>query len=307
MARRTAAHQRAIDAAKQAERRAGKKVSRNEAKGVDLAGSKFDPRVGARNVESMTTNEAKAHTRRLNSFLDRRTQFVGLFGNAPARRDRFQEYKRLEAINNERAAAFLERHGGTRLPGQDSTVSARIERMTPEQHANNQGRVHEFINRDPRFIGGSARRSPDESLEQLIESMKKKARGDYTSRTVRARLNSGEGALRAAGFGDLEAEVEALTLEQKQLLIDASTFFDIAVENMVGSPDKSEVKDLMDAEYAERHAIEKSEEVSNALREQLDWVKESAPRGNAGSGSTTSRRARRSGRSGGNSRRGKAR
>jgi hypothetical protein len=281
MAKRTAAHQRAIDAAKQAERRATKKVSRNEAKGIDLAHSKFDPRVGARNVENMTTNEAKAHARRLKSFLSRGTQFVGLFGNAPARRDRFEEYKHLEKINNDRAAAFIEKYGASALPGQDLTVSARIKMTTPEQRANNQGRVHERIERDARFIGGAARKTPDESLESLIDSMKAKARGDYTSRTVRKRLNSGEGALRNAGFGDLEGEVEALTLEQKQLLVDASTFFDIAVENMVGSPPKSEVKEYRDADYFERHGIEKSEEVYNALREQLDWVKEIAPRGNA--------------------------
>jgi hypothetical protein len=164
------------------------------------------------------------------------------------------------------------------LPGQDLTVSARIKMTTPEQRANNQGRVHENIERQLRFIGGSARKSPDESLEDLIDSMKKKARGDYTTRTVRARLNSGEGALRNAGFGDMESEVESLTLEQKQLLIDASTFFDIAVENMVGSPPKSEVKEYRNAWYEEHEGHAKSEEVYNALREQLSWVEEIAPR-----------------------------
>lgn len=242
----------------------------------------------------MSTNEAKAHARRVNQFLSRGTQFVGLFAGSPAPRTRFEEYKRLEKINNDRAAAFIEKYGASALPGQDLTVSARIKMTTPEQRANNQGRVHEHIERDARFIGGSSRATPAESLEKLIAAMKKKARGDYTPRTVRARLNSGEGALRNAGFGDMEREVEELTLEQKQLLIDASTFFDIAVENMVGSPPKSEVKEYRDAWYEEHEGHAKSEEIYNALREQLEWVKEIAPRGNAGTNSTAGSNSARS-------------
>jgi hypothetical protein len=268
----SAAHRRALNEARRKERAATKKVSRNEADGINLNKSQFDPRVGARRLESMSTRELKAHTRRLDAFVSRRTQFVNIFGGTPAPRELWQKYQRLQQINNERAQQFLDTYGQIRLPGQDQTISGRIAATTPEQRANNQGRVHEHIEREPWSITGT------KQLQKLVDSMQKKAAGDFLERTIRARLNSGEGALEASGFDEFIPEVEAMTREQQQVLIDASTFFGIAVDNIVGSPTKGEVEDILDEKFQDQEGVARRIEVRNALQEQIDWVKSVVPK-----------------------------
>lgn len=272
MPRPTAAHRRALNEARRKERAATKKVSRNEADGINLARSQYDPRVGARRLETMSTRELKSHARRLDEFVSRRTQFVNIFGGTPAPRAMWNEYVRLQAINNERAQRFLDTYGQIRLPGQDLTIAGRIAATTPEQRVNNQGRVHEHIEREPWSITGT------KQLQTLVDSMKKKAAGDYLERTIRARLNSGEGALRAAGFEELIPDVEQLTEAQQQVLIDASTFFTTAVENIIGSPIKGEVEKWLEQIQDDEEGQAKRIEVGNALREQLEWVKNVVPR-----------------------------
>jgi hypothetical protein len=268
----SAAHRRALNEARRKERAATKKVSRNEADGINLNKSQFDPRVGARRLETMSTRELKTHTRRLDAFVSRRTQFVNIFGGTPAPRAMWQEYQRLQAINNERAQRFLDTYGQIRMPGQDQTISGRIKATTPEQRANNQGRIHEHIEREPWSVTGT------KQLQTLIDSMKKKAAGDYLERTIRSRLNSGEAALRNAGFEDMIGDVEQLTEVQQQLLVDASTFFGIAVDNMIISPLKGEVEDLLEQDFESEEGAAKHVEVGNALREQIEWVKNVVPR-----------------------------
>lgn len=272
MPRPTAAHRRALNEARRKERAAGKKVSRNEAAAINLKGSQYDPRVGAKRLETMSTRELKSHIRRLDQFVSRRTQFVNIFGGTPAPRTLWNEYQRLQAINNDRAQRFLDTYGQIRMAGQDQTISGRIKATTPEQRANNQGRVHEHIEREPWSITGV------DKLQKLVDGMKKKAAGDYLERTIRARLNSGEAALRNAGFEDMIGDVEQLTEAQQQVLVDASTFFGIAVDNMIISPLKGEVEDLLEADFESEEGAAKHVEVGNALREQIEWVKNVVPR-----------------------------
>jgi hypothetical protein len=69
-----------------------------------------------------------------------------------------------------------------------------------------------------------------------------------------------------------------MTREQQQVLIDASTFFGIAVDNIVGSPTKGEVEDILDEKFQDQEGVARRIEVRNALQEQIDWVKSVVPK-----------------------------
>jgi hypothetical protein len=280
---RSRKHADALSQAKARERAAGKKVSRNEAMGTQLAHSHHDPRLGAKALEQLTTRQLQEHTRRVNEFVSRQTQFVHNYSGAPIKKDRWREYQRLEAINNARGDSVLDKFGGDELPGQEGTIAGRLDRRNlrntrrnnekQRERANNQGRVFEPIERDVRYVESEA------GLEKLISQMRKRTNADYLSKTTKARLNSGRAILKYSGNADLIDMLDNLTLEQRMLLADVSEFFDIALENF-NSPDKSEVDELMDADYNEHQGIAATNtHVREAMMQELNWVKKVAPRG----------------------------
>lgn len=275
MARRNARREQALQEAKARERAAMKKIGRIEAAGVNVARSAFDPRVGAKRLDAMSTRELRRHTQRVEQFVSRQTQFVGGFAGTPIPRATWNEYQRLEKINNEHAAKVLGTYGDVRLPGQEQTIAGREEMIRPQRsergRARNEGRVFTHIER-PLSTMVSA-----EGLQDLVDLYRKKARGDYRQNTVEKRVNSGEAVLKYSGNADLIDAVRDLTLEQKQLLIDNSTFFDIALEQF-DSPDKSEVSQVMDADYEEHEGVGKNIHVREQLEEQLRWILEIAPK-----------------------------
>jgi hypothetical protein len=272
MPRGDAARAKLLAEAKRRERAAGKKVSRIEANGVNVAHSDFDPRKGARALNEMSAAELRSHVNRVNRFVSRDTQFSAGFAGAPLPRNRVERYKQLEAFNNAKAQGNDLGIADVKLPGQSGTVGGRAERLKQKEAAGNQGRIFQMIER-PLFSITNAK-----ALETLIAGFEKKTKRDYVSKTIQARLNSGNAILKYSGNEDLIAEVAKLTNEQKRILIDDSTFFNIAMEQF-DSPDKSEVSQIRDVAYEEHEGIPKNIHVREALETQLNWVKEIAPRG----------------------------
>lgn len=280
MVRRNTARENALREAKVRERAAGKKISRNEARGINLGSetqrdgavkrSQYDPRVGAKNLESMTTRELRAHTRALNTFTSRATQFIAGFAGTPLPRELWNQYKQLEARNNANAARMMERIGNRTLPGQDQTIAGQLQTRQMTNQMGSQTRILQAINRDSIFIRGV------DALNKLISSMNKKVQGDYVDRAVGSRMNSGRAILKYSGNEDLIDAINSLTTEQQQLLLDHSEFFNIALEEF-NSPDKSEVSQIVDAAYEEHEGVAKNIHVREALMEQLDWVREISP------------------------------
>jgi len=115
---------------------ATRKVSRlRTQKGVELTGTKIDPRRDPHLLKRYTTRQLKAYIAQLDSFVDRKTQFVGDARKRPLNPATWGEYAQLEKQYNAKVRAEFDRIAGLKLPHGDQTIGERMAMMTPTHRA----------------------------------------------------------------------------------------------------------------------------------------------------------------------------
>lgn len=107
------------------EGRTGRKISRNKStKGVEIAGTKFDPRRDPSKVSRYNTRQLESYVKSLQTFNGRSTQFEAGVRGAPLPRFGkygWQNYKAGENAVRAQAAKVMEPVQDVRLPGPGST------------------------------------------------------------------------------------------------------------------------------------------------------------------------------------------
>ncbi len=95
-------------------RNAGNKLRRLRQKGVSP--SAIDPRVPAERIRRMNSVQLAGYMDRMDTFLDRRTQFVGSRLGQPISKQTWEEYKRVEHAVNLRKERLFNKYGDRTLP-----------------------------------------------------------------------------------------------------------------------------------------------------------------------------------------------
>jgi hypothetical protein len=127
VARRNAKRESALNEVLRKQRNADKKVSRLERqKGIRIRNTDENPHMSPAELRGMTTNELRAHERRLDRFTDRSNQYLPGANNTPLRRSEWEKYKALEQKNNTRARSIEQALGDVKLPGSDTTVNPAV-------------------------------------------------------------------------------------------------------------------------------------------------------------------------------------
>lgn len=244
------------------QRAVGQKVSRLENKRrVRLAGSKLDPRRDTSKVKSYNRTQLKAYYAKLDTFMDRKVQFVGGKQGAPISAQAWRKYKAAENAYNQRADAEFDSVKDLKtLSG--STISDRMKRVTPdyptfENSANNS--PYKKIDRGP---SGQVN---EDKLAQLTKDLQSKARPDYFKKTAQRDKQAVIDMLAVTGSEQFRTMFDVMNLTDKQfnVLFNLSGFVEsISLwyeihKDLMGGKDERWFASTIDDRYTEAKELVK--------------------------------------------------
>lgn len=191
-----------------------KKISRiRRTHGAELSGTEFDPRRAPGIEKRYTKKQLTAYRNELQGLLNRKTQYVGLGGGQPLRRERFQAYKRVEDQLRERAT---KRFSGVRELANPENVSIADAMFTTMPSLHRPYYDHRVNSEHPATIPN---RDPEgftsvKKFEDLFLNLQRKLSGGYQAEF----LEEGKGQFREmaeyVGQPELMDRINELTDEQ---------------------------------------------------------------------------------------------
>lgn len=193
-----------------AQRRAGKKISRNRKRGIELAGSEFDPRKAREVIERLNRRQLQSHLQRLEGFVSRGTQFVGLANGRPATRSEWERYKATEKAHREKAGKLYSEVKHVKLPTGE-TIEERRAKMDAAHKRMLNPAMNEFYqenDRKPEQITSRA------ALKTLEGKLKRDMRDSVMRAKVRDAKSRAAKALEVIGNPELTRHVEQLSQRQ---------------------------------------------------------------------------------------------
>lgn len=161
---------------------ATRKVSRLKAGGAVIAGTANDPRRNLADVSKMTTREAKAYIRRLDTFNSRETQFVPGARGAVLQGKLWAEHQKLQGQLNAEKRAGLSTIKDLFIPHTGMTIGERVAMSTPNHPV-----THPPASYAPHLqFSTSSRGIPnDEALKKLIKDLKSQVNGKFFKRKAK--------------------------------------------------------------------------------------------------------------------------
>jgi len=199
---------------------ASAKISRNRAKGIEIAGTQFDLRRDIAKVRRYNMQQLNNYLNDLIGFTSRSTQFVAGAKSQPIPRERFNRLKELENRVNMKVDYHENRIANIMIPSSGMTIAERKERFGSKKRG--QGSVvdspFQKFDREAFRINGA------KAVEQLIKDMQNRLRPGYLN-TKNAKNSRGLIAMMKA-LGDVQAieMFHALTPNQKDILMNHTKF-----------------------------------------------------------------------------------
>lgn len=167
--------------AKKLERAAGNKISRmRKSKGVEVAGTKYDTRVGAEKLNRYTTKQLETHIKRMQGFNSRKTQFVPMVHGKPLPIQKWREAKREEKRENDAALKLFNNFANTFVPHRQRTIAELAAITFPKKRMLRSGQ-NRFAPIDRKSRGIVS----EKKLDQLIKEMRRKHGPDYDKHRAR--------------------------------------------------------------------------------------------------------------------------
>lgn len=202
--------------AKKLERNAGKKMSRlrNSDRPVELAGTKFDVRKGAKNISSMRTRDLQVHIRRLTEFNSRKSRYMAT-ESGPAGPEQVNKFMRAQNRLNRQRKANLEKYGKLKTALGDETIGQKWAKLEPAQRhmadpsANNPFREVDKL--------GIKYKTP-EALIKMAEKFEKQSDPKYRDQERIENRRTLEKILDVIPSKELEFYVQQMTDEQFDLM-----------------------------------------------------------------------------------------
>ena len=167
---------------------ATKKASRIRVNhGANVTGSSFDPRRRAGVEKSYNKRQLETYKKNLESFLSRKTQFVGGAGNTPITRQDWLKYKKAETSYNDFVNKNFDSVRNYELPKpptarRGETIGERMAKMTPdrrEMRGSSVNSPYDPVVRDPFRVKGI------EALRKLTEAAEKRLRDSQTGKDLK--------------------------------------------------------------------------------------------------------------------------
>lgn len=187
--------------------------------GVEVAGTKYDPRRPAAEIEAMSPAERSRYRNDLASFLDRAVQYVPNSQGRPIEAREWKAYKTAEERRNEVVRNKRESIEDLVTPG-GMTVKQQQEILVPRNvaMANPASNTPAEIHRSSSDIRDLSR------LRMLTEDAQKWATGEKDVERREGRNSSIQKMLDQLGHNDFEKALKGLSDEQIEILWDHTTF-----------------------------------------------------------------------------------
>lgn len=211
-------------------RQVDKKVSRLRSKGVEVAGTEFDPRGNSESINNMSHKQLNAALKRHDAFLNRGTQFVGDMQRRPIPANEWKQFNGYQKRYNANIANAYEKVRNVKLPSSDpdprnrQTVDDRMKvRSGAFAGMTSDGNDTPYRPKQ-RQPGDMVSR---ERMKELMKLVKKQADPSYLDkrdRANRARVNNKLRGLGTREGRDLMKRIRKLNSNQFRILFAFSDF-----------------------------------------------------------------------------------
>lgn len=242
------------------------RIKRNT--GVDIRGTKEDPRKPINAVKEMGRRELNNYLAELNRFMSRSSGFVAGNNGALIPKKDWLEYKRLEKQYNNIGNLHFESIANIFIPLSGMTVAERERLMEPDsKRAQGDIRHKPFspLNRDSTNIKSK------EALDKLKKSLESKVRPDYLPRQIKEARSQLKAMLKGVGNGSLIRDANALTDAQFNVLWNYTGFAG-SVSRVYGSG-SHRGKNIQDDDSSDIYSTSVVEDFSVDVREFFEWAK----------------------------------
>lgn len=223
---------------------ATRKISRlNKEVGVIVSGSRHDPRRDRRKIGRYNEKQLKAYIDTLNSFIDRKIQFVPDANRDPLPRQQFNELKDTFKKLRDRGMRTLSEVGDLKLPGTDMTVLEWNRHMkSMREGMRSPDAVSPF--EIPKNFSSRALMG-EKALKKMLKTMKGRLDDDFEKRLTKKHRESARKMLKDVGLEDVADKLDQMSDKKFRLIFHYSPFIDkvkLKYENvraMLKAPDKS--------------------------------------------------------------------
>lgn len=200
------------------------KIRRQRSKGVNLEGTKIDPRREVGVEKNYTKRQLESYLRELNSFTSRSTRIVPIAGGKFVTGDQWRRYKEAERRYNRRVNRAYGKVANLKIPNTGMTVAERDmtmgvnDRRVKAMRGTASRRLYE-----PSRLRPSQVASP-EALEKLIRDMRKKTSSKWHETALKNQRKEMLAMAKTIGNKKLIKEAKSLTNEQFDTLWNYTPF-----------------------------------------------------------------------------------
>lgn len=194
------------------QKRASSKVSRNKSKGIEIGGTRFDPRRKNDFIKGATTKQLNQYMDELGHFLDRGQQFVGDREGSPVHVSQWRYYKRVEKQRNAKVLVDNELVAGVFITESGLTAGERHALMDASRtQAGTPSVYHDWkpILREPWNINGGSK-----NLSKLTDTLKNTTKSDYNNKEAIIGRQSIDKMAAQLNAPDLKKAVDKLSQQQ---------------------------------------------------------------------------------------------
>ena len=191
------------------------------AAGPEIKGTEFDPRVERERINRYTKSQLRSHIDRLNSFIDRRTQFVGADDQSPITMDRWGLYKALESQRNDIVRQMRGNRDALIIGNTNTTVAERRKAMQDAANLRQRNPAvnpEEILDRKPYSLANA------KAVDRAIEAMRKKLDPDYDAQRMRDAMGQFVDMMDRVDNEELKNAVIDLSPEQFDVLWNDTAF-----------------------------------------------------------------------------------
>ena len=200
---------------------AGAKISRSRKAGVELGGTRFDPRRAPGAIKNYNERQLRSYISELESFNARSNQFVAGAEGAPIRRETWQAYQRMETAVNIKTERNLARianlkppHSGMTIGQREATLEA--DNVAAAGKANNKPLFK--VNREHVNIAG------EDAVKTLTKNLTKKLARNYIGRVINRDRERVDKIFEKMGMHDIREMLSDLSNDQFNVLWNHTQF-----------------------------------------------------------------------------------
>lgn len=203
--------QRLRDEVKRQQANANRKVSRNRAKGVEIANTPFDIRRDIAKTKTYNMRQLNNYLYELVGFNSRSTNFVAGVEGKPIHKDTLDRYNAAQKAYNAVVKSYEDSVGGEHIKSANMTVAERNQAFrnnVKKAQGEAVNKPYQFVNREPHNING------EEAAKRLAVDLERRMKKSYLPGEVKRARGELKQMLDILGESDLNKEFRKLSNDQ---------------------------------------------------------------------------------------------